>query len=82
MASAKPLLPLILEAEDLNQAIQTPSISEQLIILDLSTKELYDLGHIPGAIYVDHKRLTCAQPPAPGRLPNIEQLSQLMSEIG
>lgn len=82
MATDKPLLPLILEAEDLNQALNTPEIADKLIILDLSTQELYDLGHIPGAIYVDHKRLTCAQPPAPGRLPELEQLSQLMSEIG
>ncbi len=82
MANAQPLLPLILEAKDLNDAIQSPEIAKQLIIVDLSTRELYELGHIPGAIYVDHKRLTCAQPPAPGRLPELEQLSQLMSEIG
>lgn len=82
MATAKPLLPLILEAEELNQALQQPEIADKLIILDLSTEELFNLGHIPGAIYVDHKRLTCAQPPAPGRLPELEQLSQLMSDIG
>lgn len=82
VANADPLLPLILEAQDLNDAIQSPEIAEKIIIIDLSTQELYDLGHIPGAIYIDHKRLTCAEPPAPGRLPNLDQLSAIMSEIG
>ncbi|GLQ30623.1 sulfurtransferase [Litoribrevibacter albus] len=82
MADAQPLLPLILDPKDLNEAIQTPALASKLIIVDLSTQELYDLGHIPGAVYIDHKRLTCAQPPAPGRLPSLEQLSQLMSDIG
>jgi len=80
--TASSTLPLIVEANDLSQALNDKKKAEKLIILDLSTRELYDLGHIPGAIFVDHKRLTCAQPPAPGRLPELEQLSALLSEIG
>ncbi len=75
-------LPLVIEATQLNEAIKDPKLSQQLIILDLSTQELFDLGHIPTAVYVDHKRLTCAQPPAPGKLPALDSLSQLMSDIG
>ena len=81
-SSKTPILPLIIEAEDLNTALQDTAITEKLIIVDLSTQELYDLGHVPGAVFVNHKRLTCAQPPAPGLLPSLDQLSTLMSEIG
>lgn len=73
-------LPLIIEAEALNQLIEEKS--ENLLIVDLSTQELYQLGHIPNAVFVSHKRLTCAQPPAPGLIPSIESLEALMSEIG
>lgn len=75
-------LPLVIEAQQLQDALNTPALRKQLIILDLSTQELFELGHIPDAIFVNHKQLTCAQPPAPGKLPSLEQLSDLMSSIG
>ena len=81
-AAANNRLPLVIEAKELNEAINDPSLNDDLIILDLSTTELFNLGHIPNAIYADHKKLTCAQPPAPGKLPSLAQLSELMSEIG
>ena len=69
-------LPLILETQELNQLLCENPASEELILIDLSTPELYELGHIPQAIFVNHKRLTCATPPAPGLLPELDQYSK------
>jgi len=71
-------LPLVIEAAQLAQQLQNP----HLLILDLSSQENYDNGHIPGAVRVDPARLLCGIQPVPNKLPSPLQLSELFSELG
>jgi len=71
-------LPLILEPEQLEPLLG----SSELLIVDFSQQESFLSAHVPGAVYVDFKRLLAGTPPAPGGLPSIEQLTALCSEIG
>ena len=71
-------LPLLIEASELNQHINDP----KLLIIDLSSEENYQKGHIPGAIHLSPSALLLGQPPIPNKLPSEEQLQKLCSEIG
>lgn len=71
-------LPLVVEADHLARHLDHPD----LLILDLSSAEHYQQGHIPGAVHVDSARLLCGQPPVPNKLPSAAQLSALFSELG
>ena len=55
---------------------------EDLLIVDLSARETYLQGHIPGAVHLDYARLILGQPPAPGLMPPTEQLQQALQSIG
>lgn len=71
-------LPLFIETEQLQAELDNP----KLIIIDLCKEESYLTGHIPGAIYIAPKALMSGETPAPGRLPSLERLTQLMNQIG
>jgi len=72
------MLSLIIEPSDL-QDYPNP---EDLLIIDLSKRGVYEKVHIPGAVHVDPSELVCGVPPAPGKLANLEQLEALFSRIG
>lgn len=71
-------LPLVISPEELANHLHTPG----LLILDLSSAEHYQAGHIPGAIHLDPKRLLRGEGPVPNRIPTPEQLTALVSELG
>ena len=71
-------LPLVIEAAQLAQQLQSP----HLLILDLSSQENYDKGHIPGAVRVDPASLLCGNQPVPNKLPTPLQLNELFSSLG
>ena len=71
-------LPLLLEPSDLASRLDT----DELILVDLCSAQRYAAGHIPGARWVDPKRTQLGQPPAPGLLPERQQLEQLFAELG
>nr|WP_298142468.1 rhodanese-like domain-containing protein [uncultured Pseudomonas sp.] len=71
-------LPLLIEPSDLASRLN----ADELILVDLSSAERYAAGHIPGARFVDPKRTQLGQPPAPGLLPEHEQLERLFAELG
>ena len=71
-------LPLLLEPEQLIEHLS----HDDLLILDVSSAQNYATHHIPGAIHIAPGSLQCGQPPAPGKLPGIEQLSALFSSVG
>lgn len=71
-------LPLVIEPEQLAAQLGDPN----LLIIDLSSAENYAAGHIPGAIHVQPQRLLRGEGPVPNKLPSVEQLSALFSEIG
>ncbi|WP_252178150.1 rhodanese-like domain-containing protein [Endozoicomonas sp. 4G] len=71
-------LPLILEAEQL-----VPLLGHKdLLIVDLCNPRLYEQSHIPGAISVAPQNMVSGVQPATGKLPAVEQLNQMFSDIG
>ncbi len=71
-------LPMLCEPEQLAQRLDDPG----LIIVDLCRDEIFDRGHIPGAVHVGPVELTCGIKPATGKLPGIERLNKLFSRLG
>ena len=76
--SAFATLPLVIEPADLAARLD----AAELILVDLSSAARYAEGHIPGAYWVDSKRTQFGQPPAPGLVPELQQLQALFSELG
>lgn len=71
-------LPLVIEPAELAERLDAPD----LVLLDLSNAARYAAGHIPGAHWLDARRTQYGQPPAPGLLPEPEQLESLFAELG
>lgn len=76
--SQNPLLPLLLGAADLEAHLGDPRI----LILDVCSDENYQKHHIPGAIHITPSSLQCGVKPAAGKLPSVEQLTELFSAVG
>ncbi|KEQ18258.1 sulfurtransferase [Endozoicomonas numazuensis] len=71
-------LPLILEADQL-----VPLLGhEELLIVDLCNPRLYSQTHVPGAVNVAPQSMVSGIQPAAGKLPSVEQLEQMLSNIG
>lgn len=75
-------LPLLLEAEQLAELLNSKPANDDLLILDTSSAENYNLHHVPGAIHITPKSLQGGTAPVPGKLPSIEQLTKLFSDVG
>jgi thiosulfate/3-mercaptopyruvate sulfurtransferase len=71
-------LPPLLEPEQLLPRLEDRS----LLILDCSSSEHFERGHIPGSIHLPPARLQSGIKPASGKLPDREALSKLFSAIG
>ncbi|WP_372609653.1 sulfurtransferase [Halomonas sp.] len=79
MSSEDNLLPLIVEPEQLEARLTEPS----LLIIDVPVKaESYTQGHVPGAIYLDHRALLRGEGEIPNDVPSKEALSTLFSSLG
>jgi thiosulfate/3-mercaptopyruvate sulfurtransferase len=72
------LLPLIVEPAELEKYLGR----ENLLIVDLSSREMYDEVHIPGAVHLDPALLNSGEQPGVGSLPTDAQLSTILSTIG
>ena len=55
---------------------------EKLLIIDLSRAESYQQHHLQGAINLNYKHLISGLLPAPGALPELEQLNALFDALG
>lgn len=71
-------LPLILEADQLEPLLG----HEDLLIVDLCNPQLYSHSHIPGALSISPQNMVSGVKPAAGKLPAVEQLNQMLSNIG
>ena len=79
MSSESNLLPLIVEPDQLAEFIDDP----QLLIVDVPLKaESYTAGHVPGAVYLDHRRLLRGEGQVPNDVPDEQALSALFSALG
>ena len=54
----------------------------KLLIVDLSSEENYQKGHIPGAIHVPPQAICAGEAPVTGRLPDTEALQTLFNSLG
>ena len=71
-------LPLVIEPTVLATRLAAP----ELILIDLTSSNRYAEGHIPGARFVDPKRIQLGLPPAPGLLPPLVDIEALFTELG
>ncbi|SHE29860.1 thiosulfate/3-mercaptopyruvate sulfurtransferase [Modicisalibacter ilicicola DSM 19980] len=79
MHSEHNLLPLIVEPDQLAEHLDEP----QLLIIDVPLKaESYSEGHVPGALFLDHRRLMRGEGDVPSDVPDEEALSRLFSSLG
>ncbi|MDT8896610.1 rhodanese-like domain-containing protein [Halomonas sp. I1] len=79
MSSEDNLLPLIIEPEQLAEKLDAPS----LLIIDVPLKaESHEQGHVPGAVFLDHKRLLRGEGEVPNEVPDTDALSALFSSLG
>lgn len=79
MSSEDNLLPLIVEPEQLAEHLDDP----QLLIVGVPLKaESYREGHVPGAVFLDFRRLMRGEGEVPNEVPSTEALSQLFSSLG
>jgi thiosulfate/3-mercaptopyruvate sulfurtransferase len=70
-------LPRLLEPEQLN-----PIPRPELLVIHVADAAAYQQAHLPGAVLVEPRSLLSGSPPAPGRLPDLARLEQLLSQIG
>ncbi|WP_455366310.1 sulfurtransferase [Kaarinaea lacus] len=71
-------LPLLIEPDQLQSVLEQSDI----LIIDLCKPETYLQAHVPGAVHFDYSQIVAAAPPVMGLVPDTEQLSKLMSQIG
>ncbi|SDM01016.1 thiosulfate/3-mercaptopyruvate sulfurtransferase [Modicisalibacter muralis] len=79
MSSEANLLPLIVEPEQLAEHLD----AAQLLIVDVPLKaDSYAEGHVPGAVFLDHRRLLRGAGDVPNDVPDEDALSVLFSSLG
>lgn len=73
------LLPLIVEPEQLEAHLNDP----QLLIIDAPKNPgSYAQGHVPGAVFLEARRLMRGEGPIPSEAPDTDALSAMFSELG
>ena len=65
-------------------ALQQPKLatSQQCLIVDLRPAEDYDNGHIPGALWLDARRLNRSDKPIGGLLPDTAAVNAIADDLG
>ena len=56
--------------------------SENLLVVQVTPRPVYDSAHVPGAVNVEPRELVSGVPPATGRLPDRARLTTLFRRIG
>ena len=74
-------LPVLISVAELQQQL-SQGLDKNVCIVDLSSRENYLHGHIPGAVYLPYQALLCGQAPTPGKIASDEQLNQVFSALG
>lgn len=69
----------VLEPDALNTRMKA---DEKLLLVQVTSQQVFEQAHIPGAVLVTPAELVCGVPPAVGRLPEIAVLESLFSRIG
>jgi len=75
---AEPLLPFIVEPEELESNLDNDNIA----IIDLSRAPIYARNHVPGAVHLEYGNFVTTKPPVMGLLPDEEKFSAVLSRLG
>ncbi len=78
MADPQDSLSLIIEPETLRTHLN----DEKLLVIDLGKEADYLQAHVPGALFLPYQALLLGTPPAPGKLPDLEQLNKTFGYLG
>ena len=57
-------------------------LTEELLVVQVTPRAVYDAAHLPGAVNVEPAELVSGVPPATGRLPDKARLTSLFRRIG
>ncbi len=71
-------LPLIVSSKKLAACLEHPD----LLLVDLCSPEVAAACHLPGAIYVEYRKIVRIEKPVMGLVPDAEKLSVLLQSIG
>lgn len=71
-------VPILIEADELESRLN----ESDLILVDLCRLDIYQAGHIPGAVHIEYSDIVEARPPVAGLLPDESQMSNILSDIG
>lgn len=75
-------LPLLCSSDQLYTLLQQKNTVSDLLIVDLCSTDNFSQGHIANAIHVETCRLIDGNKPAPGKLPSLDSLNQLIADLG
>ncbi len=70
--------PLIIEPKQLESELG----NKNLLLVDLSQPQSYAQYHLPGAVYLEYSWIVHTEPPRAGLLPDVTQLSNILSALG
>lgn len=76
------LFPLLLEPAELHHWQQTSGSDHNLVIIEQSSLDRFQQGHIPGSQHVDFKQFQWGQKPTPGALPELQATRELLGKLG
>lgn len=68
----------LIEPHELQNELST----KDLLLVQVTSPQLFDQAHLPGAALVTPTELVCGIPPAPGKLASTDQLAALFGRIG
>ncbi len=71
-------MPIIIECDELASRLH----EDDLIIIDLCDKKVWNQIHIPGAVHIDYPMITRVAKPVMGLLPEPTGFSQLLASVG
>ena len=75
-------IPRLLEPALLDSMLGSVPEMDNLIIVDLCSDALYHQKHVPGAVHLPPGSLMAGTAPYPGKLPTIEQLTNIIQYLG
>lgn len=75
-------IPRLLEPTLLESILAADSENTNLIIVDLCSGALYRQKHVPGAVHLQPDTLMAGTAPYPGKLPEMEQLENIIRYLG
>lgn len=71
-------LPILASPDDVARVLQDDAV----LVVDLCNPEVYETGHVPGAVNLSYRELVRRAPPVLGLLPREDDLRETLSGIG